>query len=257
MAGYSPGSRAGLKFDWAKNLRSPNLPNDVVKQMNYKTSSAFAFFWNLCRAWLPGVIIADFDDFMAKTGIPAMDGNRRLNSIDGDYEATIGGLTYKFNNVQLAPPQGAMAVNYARYDLCSAFNHGLELLSRAIHRESQPHQWAISLNTLREGSSESGGSFYLAKYRVRVLQATNTLIAFKPSDAHGTSLLHWSPADTAWDNGSHQMGLAIVSSPRLASAFVAYKKGLLKEEEAKDDLEEKEGDVEYEWENRSAQDESE
>ena len=138
-----------------------------------------------------------------------------------------------------------------------SFNHGLELLSRAIHWESQPHQWAISLNTLWEGSPESGGSFYFAKYRVQVLQATNTLIAFKPSDAHGTSLLHRSPADTAWDNGSHQMGLAIVSSPWLASAFVAYKKGLLKEEEAKDDLEEKEGNVEYEWENRSAEDESE
>ena len=53
------------------------------------------------------------------------------------------------------------------------------------------------------------------------------------------------------------MGLAIVSSPWLASAFVAYKKGLLKEEEVKDDLEEKEGNVEYEWENRSAEDESE
>lgn len=48
-----------------------------------------------------------------------------------------------------------------------------------------------------------------------------------------------------------------MSSPWLASAFVAYKKGLLKEEEAKDDLEEKEGNVEYEWENRSAEDESE
>jgi hypothetical protein len=142
-------------------------------------------------------------------------------------------------------------------DLCSSFNQSLELFSRAIHRESQPHQWAISLNTLREGSPESGGSFYFAKHRVRVLQATNTLIAFKPSDAHGTSLLHRLPADTAWDNGSHQMGLAIVSSPRLASAFVAYKKGLLKEKEVKDDLEEKEGDVEYEWENRSTGDESE
>ncbi|KIL56127.1 hypothetical protein M378DRAFT_17358 [Amanita muscaria Koide BX008] len=177
---------------------------------------------------------------MAKTGILAMDGNRRLPSIDGDYEATIGGLTYKFNNVQLAPPQGAMAVNYAR----------------AIHREHQPHEWAISLNTLREGSPELGGSFYFAKYRIRVLQAANTLIAFKPSDAHGTSLMHRLPADTAWYNGSHQMGLAIVSSPRLASAFAAYKKGLLKEDEVQDDLEEKEGDVEYEWENKSSGDKS-
>ncbi|KIL56128.1 hypothetical protein M378DRAFT_17359 [Amanita muscaria Koide BX008] len=43
---YSPGSHSGSKFDWAKNLRSKNLPKDVVMQMNYKTSSAFTFFWN-------------------------------------------------------------------------------------------------------------------------------------------------------------------------------------------------------------------
>lgn len=177
----------------------------------------------------------------------AMDGNRRLPSIDGDYEATINGLTIKFDNVRLAPPQGVMAVNYSRYDYASLLCHDLELCFRAIHREVQPHQWAISLNTLREGSSNAGGSFYFAQYGIRVLQATNTLIAFKPSDAHGSSLLHRDPADDAWYSGNYQMGLAIVSSPRLASTFIAYKKNQLKEEDVLDLLEEGEGDIEYEW----------
>jgi hypothetical protein len=103
--------------------------------MDYRTSSAFAFFWNLCHAWLPTEIITNFDEFLATIGILAMDGNRRLPMMDGDYRATIDGLTYKFNNVRLAPPQGVMAVNYSRYGFCIILylEHGLELLARAIH----------------------------------------------------------------------------------------------------------------------------
>lgn len=83
--------------------------------MNYQISSAFALFWNLCRAWLPDEIIADFDKFMTETGIAAMGGDRRSCTLDGDYEAMVDGQTHKFSDVRLAPPQGAMAVNYARY----------------------------------------------------------------------------------------------------------------------------------------------
>jgi len=113
--GYSPGSCAALAFDWVKNLRSQNLSKEEVDTMNYKISSAFALFWNLCRAWLPADIIADFDKFMTETGITVMGGDRHSCALDGDYEAMVDGQTYKFSDVRLAPPQGAMAVNYARY----------------------------------------------------------------------------------------------------------------------------------------------
>ena len=42
------------------------------------------------------------------------------------------------------------------------------------------------------------------------------------------------------------MGLAIVSSPRLASVYRAYNKGQLKKSQAEKILEEREGDVKYE-----------
>ena len=67
--------------------------------MNYRMSLAFVLFWNLCQSWLPQGIIADIDEFMSSTGISALDGNHCLSSIDGDYKATVGGLTYKFSNV--------------------------------------------------------------------------------------------------------------------------------------------------------------
>lgn len=120
-AGYTPGSRSHPQFDWCKNLRSKKHSDTTVSAMNYRISSAFAFSWNLFQAWLPSEIISDFDEFMKETEILAMDGNRRLPTTDGDYEAAINGLTFKFDNVRLAPPQGVMAVNYSRYGhlLCS------------------------------------------------------------------------------------------------------------------------------------------
>ena len=58
---------------------------------------------------------------MMETEMTAMDGNRHLPTINGDYEATANGLTIKFDNVQLAPPQGVMAVNYSWYDYLPCF----------------------------------------------------------------------------------------------------------------------------------------
>ena len=115
IAGYSAGSHSHPLFDWARNLRSKKIPEDEVSCMNYRISSAFAFFWNLCRSWLPPKIIADLDDFMTRTGILAMGSDQQHAPHDGDYEATIGGLLCKFSDVRLAPPQGVMAVNYSRY----------------------------------------------------------------------------------------------------------------------------------------------
>lgn len=112
--GYSAGSRSAPAFDWVKNLRSKNVQQDAIVAMNYRISSAFAIFWNLCRSWLPEQIIKDFDDFMVKSGILAMGS---VNGTNGDYTAQVGDGTHIFNDVQLAPPQGVMAVNYARYGL--------------------------------------------------------------------------------------------------------------------------------------------
>ena len=98
---------------------------------------------------------------------------------------------------------------------------------------------------MRQGSADSGGSFYFVKYGVQVLQPTNTLIAFKLSDPHGSSLLHRAPTDKAWCKGNYQMGLTIVSSPRLASVYCVYNKGQLKKSQAEKILEEQEGGVKY------------
>ena len=69
----------------------------------------------------------------------------------------------------------------------------------------------------------------MAKYGIRVAGATNTLVAWKPKDFHGTSLQKVDPADevsTFW-----QTGLAIVTSPRIIKVWQDYQRGLDEKEE--------------------------
>lgn len=73
-----------------------------------------------------------------------------------------------------------------------------------------------------------GGNFFLSSYGIRIQAAPNTLIAWKPTDWHGTSLYHINPFEKAQAK-HHQRGLAFVTGNRLANAMA---KGEDIEEEA-------------------------
>jgi hypothetical protein len=103
-------------FDWVKNLLSKKLTPKQVQSLDYQTSSAFAIFWNLCRAWLPAEIIEDITQYMGKTKIPSMDASRSLSSRTGAYTVIADGAKFEFSNVDLAPLTGVMARNYSRCD---------------------------------------------------------------------------------------------------------------------------------------------
>ena len=63
----------------------------------------------------------------------------------------------------------------------------------------------------------TGCHFYLSAYGVRIQQASNTLIAWKPEDEHGSSLPNFHPTET--DPTFRQQGVAFVTSNRLATAW--------------------------------------
>lgn len=86
----------------------------MVDTLAHQTSAVFALFWNLCRSWLPGGIIGDFDDFIRKNGFPAMNRDWKTTSREGSYEVVIGETSFNFHDVELAPPMGLMASNYSR-----------------------------------------------------------------------------------------------------------------------------------------------
>lgn len=72
-----------------------------------------------------------------------------------------------------------------------------------------------------------GCNFYFSRYGVRVQQAPNTLIVWKPNEAHGTSLPNVDPDDEPDDDspGFCQRVLAFVTSDAMVGAWKAYQAG--------------------------------
>ncbi|KAM6491704.1 hypothetical protein JOM56_012866 [Amanita muscaria] len=78
IIGYSPGSRSRPSFGWVRNITRKISEGDL-HDFNAQCSSAFAFFWNLARSWLPPEIIKDFDDFIGANNLLLM--NRTIQML--------------------------------------------------------------------------------------------------------------------------------------------------------------------------------
>lgn len=91
---------------------------------------------------------------------------------------------------------------------------------RRVHHEFQPHTWAASWTTERNESFE-GSNFYNATYRVRVQGASNTACFWQPEHFHGTSLANNPYSEKEGD--LVQCGLALITAPRLPSAWKKFK----------------------------------
>ncbi|EDR05220.1 uncharacterized protein LACBIDRAFT_329890 [Laccaria bicolor S238N-H82] len=212
--GFSAGSRNAPKIHWVRNITRCNLPDQVVADLNYRSSSAFALFWNLCKDVLPKPIINDFNAFFEKDGILRMNpaegaakdfAKDEHHAVTGDYTIQIGDESFLFKNVELAPPCGVFGRNYAR----------------AMHFENQPHKYAIAWTVRRDHPPDAGGHFYIGTYKIRIQAAANTLVIWKPTDIHGMSLQDLDPND---ENPAFiQTGLAIVTPKRLRKLWRAYK----------------------------------
>ncbi|KAM6489122.1 hypothetical protein JOM56_010310 [Amanita muscaria] len=208
IIGFSPGARSKPSFDWVRNV-TKKIRKDDLEDFNYQCSSAFAFFWNLARSWLPQEIIRDFDNFIQTHNLPAMNPNFQTDGLDGKYTAFINGVQYEFSDARLAPPQAYFGGNYAA----------------AMHDENPPHEWAISLTTGRDPVGPlTGGQFYMAQYGVRVEHCANTLVAWKPKDVHGTGLQCYNPESDVID--FLQTGMSFSTSGRLLSEWHALENKL-------------------------------
>ncbi|KIL70461.1 hypothetical protein M378DRAFT_20851 [Amanita muscaria Koide BX008] len=95
---------------------------------------------------------------------------------------------------------------------CVSKNH-----SSAIVRGSQSPTWKVSWILNQTFNSHHGGSFYLSDYGLRVEAASNTLIAWKSSNAHGFGLFDLDQCR----KGLLQSGLTIGSLKGLLANFQA------------------------------------
>lgn len=121
--GFSAGARSVPKFDWVRNITSRKLPAHVIDDMDHRSSSAFALFWNLCRSSLPEEVMEDFDNFFEDCCLPRMhpcngaagDPINHSQCMAGDYSIQIGDNKFVFKNAERAPPAGVCGQNYSRF----------------------------------------------------------------------------------------------------------------------------------------------
>lgn len=135
-----------------------------------------ALGWNICLSKLPTEVTQDFNDLIRKGGLPRMDVGK--GTVREEIKvATNNGRDFVCTELELAPPSGISALNYARY----------------THRETNGNKWMVAITTEAPESTAEGGDFYVASFGVLMKAATNTLSAWRPADEHGTTLYAMGP----------------------------------------------------------------
>ncbi|KAF5348093.1 hypothetical protein D9757_013745 [Collybiopsis confluens] len=178
MAGWSPGLRSARKFDWVRNLLDDNPDMEVEAVRTRELSSVFACFWNMIRSFGPKEVVDDIEAFMAESKIYPMDPAIHSGGKEGIYEINTNGKKTTFSRAHMAPPQGAVARNYARH----------------VHFENQLHAWAAFWTTFRDYTFE-GGHFYNAR-----IHPHDTPTKVGASGSPDTSNNSQSPASLSWND---------------------------------------------------------
>ncbi|CUS09263.1 unnamed protein product [Tuber aestivum] len=178
----------------------------------------------MARKLIHGDISKNIEEFL-ETGIARM-GNKGKQKANNTYTIQYEQEIYEFNQGELAPPVGFFASNY----------------SRAIHKETAPHEYSLFLTTERSLEANQGGNFFISDYGIRIRGAENTLVAWQTRMFHRTSLARLDSIESY--TGKRQVGLSIVSPNRLPKIWERYMNEGIDEEELKRELEE----GEEEWE---------
>ncbi|EMD30923.1 hypothetical protein CERSUDRAFT_35051, partial [Gelatoporia subvermispora B] len=204
QSGWSAGSRSKSAFNWVRNILSKALSAEQVASSNFQASSAFALFWNMARNRLPAEVLADFNNWLS-TGIYRMN-SAQPHSERGDYGILEGPSQVFIHDAEMAPPGGVFARNY----------------SRPVHKETQPHTWAASWTTDRNGGPEMGVHFILALWGIKVEAAKDTFIVWNPHEEHGTTLPNVAPGADSSLLAAITKGMAIVTSARIMGVWDKY-----------------------------------
>jgi len=111
--GISCGMRSKEAFHWVRNLLKPKETTAAEKRSaNYRSSSAFALFWNLCRSKLPEAIIDDITGYFGGIGV-YMDPSGASQG-EGKYMVGVDDIDVEFHGAPQPPPTGVVGGNYAR-----------------------------------------------------------------------------------------------------------------------------------------------
>ncbi|RPD56393.1 hypothetical protein L227DRAFT_508427, partial [Lentinus tigrinus ALCF2SS1-6] len=206
QTGYSAGARSKPVFNWVRNVISRQETSlEFLASSDFRSSCLFALGWNICRSVLPhDGVMKEWVEFLDNNRLPRMDGGVGIQSSTGNVTIHLGDTPVTFHNMELAPASGLLNQNYAR----------------GVHREQQPHPFAVQWILHRSHGEAAGGHFYIAEYGTVTVNAPDTLISWRPSQWHGTGLADYSPYTD--DPDYKQYGISFVTPPRLAGVYKKY-----------------------------------
>ncbi|KAI1489216.1 hypothetical protein F5X96DRAFT_684239 [Biscogniauxia mediterranea] len=168
--GYTCGSRHDPQIQLAaSSLRlNTEAKRRNEEQLNHRAQGMAGVMWNLMRSRLPSEIIDDYNDTILENDFPRMDMGRE----DNTFTFQVGGDDITFKGLELPPPSGISAINYARH----------------THKETNGNNWVLACTCHAPKDPTKGGNFYLASYGIMMEPASNTVSAWHPKDYHGTTL---------------------------------------------------------------------
>lgn len=198
QVGVSTGARSASLFGWVRNLFERFQKASDEQQHEYNISSLFGIFYALLRAQIP-FITNIYEDIIAKSGMP------RLDKYSTQQFTLPIGNNITFIGHPLAPPEGYISCNYYKH------------IHNDKHWDGCP--WALYWNILRDQAQghvgkESGASFFVSQYGLRIINASNTCVAWDVSKPHGTG---W------YEGGVKHIGIAILLSKVTQSSWQKYK----------------------------------
>jgi hypothetical protein len=198
QVGVSTGPRSAKLFGWVKNLfnRSKTAPDERKHESDI--SSLFGIFYALARGQI-AFITNIYEKIISESEIPRLDkySTKQIVLPIGD--------NITFTGHPLAPPEGYIAVNYCKH------------IHPDKHWKGCP--WAMYWNILREHTEgktgkESGASFFISQYGLRIVNASNTCVVWDVSDPHGTG---W------YAEGLKHVGIATLLSEGTEIEWEKYK----------------------------------
>jgi hypothetical protein len=203
--GISRGSRNGLGLcGWIRNLKSQFKKASGQAAHERAISSLFGIAYALIRSRLPSFVGATFENTMKQSGIPRLD---RHNCHQFTVPLETENIT--FTRYPLAPPEGYITHNF----------------SIQIHKDSlwKDCPWAVYWNILRRRKNngpigkETGASFFVADYGLRIINASNTCVAWHLNHYHGTGV---------YEDGLEHVGIAILLSKHTETSWKKFKKAV-------------------------------
>ncbi|KAJ7715587.1 hypothetical protein B0H16DRAFT_1615630 [Mycena metata] len=249
QVGFNAGPRHVRVFGLAKSY-TKQLDDTTKVEHDNDIIAAATTVWAAAKTWLPTDITHQIDRELEKHSMPRI-ATRNVEEGTG-FVLDLNGVTYSFPDVQRAPPEAYLTVDYsASLHLDPCFVKGACAISVNVDRTVDPSSASPPVDTFPAAGQTSntpfmpsrpstrsqsgpitpkvdpatehparwpiggGGNFVEMSLMVVVKQATGTLLAFDPSFRHGTTRLC----------GGHNHTITIAFSAHIKDAFEYAKNG--------------------------------